>query len=106
MDVNGDTLELYARPYFLKLVLPGNIIEDGRERSEYDASTQLLNIKLPKENPGEIFQGLELLTTLMAPAKHNVAGGTALVEVSIARLIPCRAVLVFARRLWLVVAEP
>jgi hypothetical protein len=32
-----------------RLELPGNIIEDGRERSEYDASTQLLQIKLPKE---------------------------------------------------------
>jgi len=82
LDVNGDTLELYARPYFLKLVLPGNIVEDGREHSQYDASTQLLNIKLPKENPGEIFQGLELLTTLMAPsAKPKATGGAAMVEV-------------------------
>jgi len=82
LDINGDTLELYARPYFLRLVLPGNIIEDGREYSEYDVDSQLLKIKLPKENPGEIFQGLELLTTLLPAAgpKKEMGGSRPLIE--------------------------
>ncbi|KAH0630246.1 hypothetical protein JD844_013041, partial [Phrynosoma platyrhinos] len=34
----GMEFKFYAKPYFLRLVLPGRIVEDGREKATYDDS--------------------------------------------------------------------
>lgn len=38
-----------SRPYFLRLHLPGPVIEDGREHSAFDWSTNELKISIPKK---------------------------------------------------------
>ncbi|XP_078728571.1 protein SHQ1 homolog isoform X2 [Lampetra fluviatilis] len=35
--IDGHDFKFYAKPYFLRLNLPGRIIEDGREKASYDA---------------------------------------------------------------------
>lgn len=52
-------------PYFLKLELPGNVLDDDRANASYDISSGFVHIKFPKETPGEVFPDLDLLTTLL-----------------------------------------
>ncbi|XP_042307636.1 protein SHQ1 homolog isoform X3 [Sceloporus undulatus] len=68
----GTEFKFYAKPYFLRLVLPGRIVEDGREKATYDDSG-IFTIRLPKETPGEKFDGLDMLTALLAPTKSRSA---------------------------------
>ncbi|XP_044307702.1 protein SHQ1 homolog isoform X2 [Varanus komodoensis] len=68
----GKEFKFYAKPYFLRLVLPGRIVEDGRETASYD-DTGIFTIRLPKETPGEVFEGLDMLTALLAPRKSRSA---------------------------------
>jgi hypothetical protein len=59
------TTRLMCR-YFLRLRLPGEVVEDGRESCRYDTDTGVVTARLPKLVPGEQFEGLDLLTTLLA----------------------------------------
>ncbi|XP_053234152.1 protein SHQ1 homolog [Podarcis raffonei] len=68
----GKEFKFYAKPYFLRLALPGRIVEDGREKASYD-DTGVFTIHLPKEVPGENFDGLDMLTALLAPKKSRSA---------------------------------
>ncbi|KAJ7317019.1 hypothetical protein JRQ81_003181 [Phrynocephalus forsythii] len=68
----GREFRFYAKPYFLRLILPGRTVEDGREKATYD-DTGIFTIQLPKEVPGEKFEGLDMLTALLAPKKSRSA---------------------------------
>uniref|UniRef100_H3B2P9 Protein SHQ1 homolog n=2 Tax=Latimeria chalumnae TaxID=7897 RepID=H3B2P9_LATCH len=65
--IDGEDFKFYAKPYFLRLALPGRIVEDGREKATYDADKGIFTIKVPKETPGQYFEGLNMLTALLAP---------------------------------------
>lgn len=69
----GVDFKFYAKPYFLRLTLPGRIIENGSEQGSYDADKGLFTIQLPKETPGQHFEGLNMLTALLAPRKSRTA---------------------------------
>ncbi|NWV73484.1 SHQ1 protein, partial [Dasyornis broadbenti] len=70
----GEDFKFYAKPYFLRqLTLPGRIVEDGRERASYNTDEGTFTIQLPKEVPGQYFEGLDLLTSLLAPKKSRSA---------------------------------
>ncbi|NXU47120.1 SHQ1 protein, partial [Turnix velox] len=77
----GEDFKFYAKPYFLRqvvLTLPGRVVEDGREKASYDTDKGTFTIKLPKEIPGQYFEGLDMLTSLLAPKKSR--SGKPLVE--------------------------
>ncbi|KAJ7404922.1 Protein SHQ1 like protein [Willisornis vidua] len=61
----------YARPS--ELTLPGRIVEDGREKASYNTDEGTFTIRLPKEIPGQYFEGLDMLTSLLAPKKSRSA---------------------------------
>ncbi|GCC20463.1 hypothetical protein chiPu_0019023 [Chiloscyllium punctatum] len=65
--IDGVDFKFYAKPYFLRLTLPGKIVEDGRETALYNADAGSFTIKVPKETPEEYFEGLDMLTVLLAP---------------------------------------
>ncbi|XP_071982975.1 protein SHQ1 homolog [Engystomops pustulosus] len=65
--IDGDDFKFYAKPYFLRLTLPGRIVEDGRQKATYNADDGIFTVKVPKETPGQQFEGLNLLTSLLAP---------------------------------------
>uniref|UniRef100_UPI00398EDB02 protein SHQ1 homolog isoform X2 n=1 Tax=Pristiophorus japonicus TaxID=55135 RepID=UPI00398EDB02 len=65
--IDGVDFKFYVKPYFLRLTLPGKIVEDGREKASYDADAGTFTIKVPKETPAEDFAGLDMLTALLAP---------------------------------------
>uniref|UniRef100_A0A8C3JPX1 Protein SHQ1 homolog n=1 Tax=Calidris pygmaea TaxID=425635 RepID=A0A8C3JPX1_9CHAR len=74
----GEDFKFYAKPYFLRLTLPGRIVEDGREKASYNTDEGTFTIRLPKEIPGQYFEGLDMLTSLLAPKKSR--SGKPLVE--------------------------
>ncbi|XP_023229591.1 protein SHQ1 homolog isoform X1 [Centruroides sculpturatus] len=61
--------KFFSKPYFLRLNLPGKVIENGRESARYDCDKGSFVIHIPKLNHGENFEGLNLLTKLLAPTK-------------------------------------
>ncbi|XP_071191182.1 protein SHQ1 homolog [Salvelinus alpinus] len=65
--IDGDDFKFYAKPYFLRLTLPGKIVEDGREKATFDIVKGLFTLCVPKETAGEHFEGLQMLTSLLAP---------------------------------------
>lgn len=65
--IQGEHFKFYAKPYFLRLTLPGRIVEDGREQASFDIDKGLFTLHVPKETPEEHFEGLEMLTSLLAP---------------------------------------
>mmetsp|Transcript_1211 Transcript_1211/g.4351 ORF Transcript_1211/g.4351 Transcript_1211/m.4351 type:complete len:562 (+) Transcript_1211:30-1715(+) len=67
--VEEDLFKFFARPYFLRLVFPGRLVEDGREQAAYDLAAGLLTVRLPKATSGESFADLDLLTLLQAPSR-------------------------------------
>ncbi|PNJ25115.1 SHQ1 isoform 3 [Pongo abelii] len=69
----GSDFKFYAKPYFLRLTLPGRIVENGSEQGSYDADKGIFTIRLPKETPGQHFEGLNMLTALLAPRKSRTA---------------------------------
>ncbi|NXJ45543.1 SHQ1 protein, partial [Spizaetus tyrannus] len=70
----GEDFKFYAKPYFLRqLTLPGRIVEDGREKASYNTDKGTFTIQLPKEIPGQYFEGLDMLTSLLAPKKSRSA---------------------------------
>ncbi|KAM9759476.1 protein SHQ1 homolog isoform 2-T2 [Menidia menidia] len=65
--IDGTDFKFYAKPYFLRLTLPGRIVEDGREKAIFDVDKGLFTLRVPKETAGEHFEGLQMLTSLLAP---------------------------------------
>ncbi|XP_067092867.1 protein SHQ1 homolog isoform X1 [Osmerus mordax] len=65
--IDGDDFKFYAKPYFLRLTLPGKIVEDGREKGTFDIDKGLFTLRVPKLSAGEHFEGLQMLTNLLAP---------------------------------------
>lgn len=65
--VDGTDFKFFAKPYFLRLTLPGRIVEDGREKAKFDIDKGLFILRVPKETAGEHFEGLQMLTSLLAP---------------------------------------
>ncbi|XP_049589724.1 protein SHQ1 homolog [Syngnathus scovelli] len=65
--IDGTDIKFYAKPYFLRLTLPGRVVEDGREKATFDIDKGLFTVQIPKEIAGEHFEGLQMLTSLLAP---------------------------------------
>ncbi|TFK55236.1 SHQ1-domain-containing protein [Heliocybe sulcata] len=65
--VDDTLLTVHINPYFLRLNLPGRIVEDENSSADYNPSTGYLTITLTKEVKGEDFKDLDLLAKLLAP---------------------------------------
>lgn len=65
--IDGADFKFFAKPYFLRLCLPGRLVEDGREKATFDIDKGIFTVRVPKETAGEHFEGLQMLTSLLAP---------------------------------------
>lgn len=65
--IEGRSFKFHAHPYFLSLELPGEVVQDGRERAEFDRTANRVTVWIPKATSGEHFEGLDMLTRLMTP---------------------------------------
>ncbi|XP_046608655.1 protein SHQ1 homolog isoform X1 [Neodiprion virginianus] len=61
----------YSAPYYLRLNLPGKIVENDSSSGSYDAEKGDFTLRFSKVNKGEEFQNLDMITTLLAPPKKR-----------------------------------
>lgn len=75
-----EEFKFYSKPYYLRLHLPGKVVENGLESAKYESDNGTYVIHMPKQTPGEVFTGLDLLTKLLAPSP-KAAPARPLIEV-------------------------
>lgn len=67
VDVNGTNFTFSSNPYYLRLVLPGEIADTNDASCSYDIDKGDFTYTFPKVNKGEHFENLDMITTLLAP---------------------------------------
>lgn len=67
IDVDGENFLFVSSPYFLRLRLPGRIVENDKSKGSYTCDTGDFNLTFDKETPGEYFHNLDMITSLLAP---------------------------------------
>lgn len=63
--VDEDEFCFYSTPYYLRLHLPGSIVENGEEQCTYNEGA--FSLKFSKKVHGKFFDGLDMLTSLLTP---------------------------------------
>lgn len=71
-------IRFYSKPYYLRLHLSNPVVEDGREEVKYEADRYCFTAKIPKQNSGEVFEGLDMLTKLLTPPGETSAESPAI----------------------------
>lgn len=63
-----DNLFIFSlHPYYLRLRFPANLVDDEeRSKTEYDLATGEIKARIAKQNKGETFPDLDMLTMLLA----------------------------------------
>ncbi|KAJ1917260.1 hypothetical protein H4219_003290 [Mycoemilia scoparia] len=72
-DVQGSQFKFHAKPYYLRLELPGNVVEDEDSTASFDVGKGCVEVRLTKATPGEHFPDLDLITKLLA-TKSQIHG--------------------------------
>lgn len=67
IHVDENFFSVHIAPYFLRLTLPHNVLEDDSSSARYDPSSGYLTVTLTKEVKGQDFPDLDLLAKLLAP---------------------------------------
>ena len=65
--MDEDEFRFYSKPYYLRLHLPGEVIENEDASASWEAESNSFVVKCPKKNEGEHFSGLDMLTDLLTP---------------------------------------
>ncbi|KAK9493748.1 SHQ1 protein-domain-containing protein [Lipomyces doorenjongii] len=85
LRADGDIFMFSLPPYYLRLHFSGSLVDDDRASASFDLETKSLAVKFPKENPGEEFSDLDLMTKLLArvgeKGQNDAAGGSSTSEV-------------------------
>ncbi|KAG7195172.1 uncharacterized protein KQ657_003696 [Scheffersomyces spartinae] len=74
MAVDDTRFVFSMTPYYLRLRLPYACIDDERSNATYDASNEVVAIKLPKAVKGQHFPDLDLSAKLLARAPPQKTG--------------------------------
>ncbi|KAK9500824.1 hypothetical protein O3M35_002014 [Rhynocoris fuscipes] len=69
--VEGSTLFFYSSPYYLRLHLPGEIIDDENQTGKYDSDKGEFSFILKKAIPNQYFKDLDLIGKLLVPQKKH-----------------------------------
>uniref|UniRef100_A0A0K2U9B7 Protein SHQ1 homolog n=1 Tax=Lepeophtheirus salmonis TaxID=72036 RepID=A0A0K2U9B7_LEPSM len=81
IHIEGEDFRFFSTPYYLRLHLSGNVIED---KGYYDADSNSFIVRAIKETPGEEFKGLDKITTLLTPShpdRKRISLGNGIQEV-------------------------
>ncbi|KAI1297287.1 Protein SHQ1 -like protein [Halotydeus destructor] len=81
IDFYDEDFKFFAHPYYLRLHLPKQVVENGNEYAKWDVDTFMFNIRLPKKVPGEHFEGLDMLTQLLTVPESKKAKAIPKIEV-------------------------
>lgn len=78
--VEDETFIFFCKPYYLRLNLPGRILDNDNRKSSFNADTGEFDLTYPKAIPGEHFKDLDLITKLLCP-KVEVTEGSRKIDV-------------------------
>ncbi|WKY04970.1 hypothetical protein Q1695_005739 [Nippostrongylus brasiliensis] len=66
----GDDIFMFsAPPYYLRVHLPREVVDDNTGTAKYDSSLGEFTVRVPKKNVGENFPGLDMICELLNPQK-------------------------------------
>ncbi|KAL8577919.1 hypothetical protein ACOMHN_011915 [Nucella lapillus] len=65
--IEDEVVIFHSKPYYLRLHLPGRVLDDEKNGATYDADKGTYTAKIGKETKGEVFEGLDMLTKLLTP---------------------------------------
>lgn len=71
LTVNGDTIIFYCSPYYLRLHLPGQVIENEADEGKYNCDNQEFLFSFLKANKNEHFPDLDMIGKLLVPKKKH-----------------------------------
>ena len=70
--IQDENVCFYSKPYYLRLHLPKRVKDDDDENvARYDVDKGTFTAKIAKENKGEMFEGLDMLTKLLTPPEAD-----------------------------------
>ncbi|CAG9794815.1 unnamed protein product [Diatraea saccharalis] len=67
IDIDGENFLFVSSPYFLRLRLPGRIVDNDSSKGSYTCDSGDFSLTFDKETPGEYFENLDMITSLLAP---------------------------------------
>ncbi|EEZ98184.1 protein SHQ1 homolog [Tribolium castaneum] len=67
VTVDDDIFIFYTSPYYLRLHLPGRLVEDNFSESSFDSDSGQFSFTIKKAIDGEHFPDLDLITKLLTP---------------------------------------
>lgn len=65
VSVEENIFIFYCKPYYLRLELPGNILDNEQSHSSFDTDNGTFEFSYEKENPTEEFRDLEFITKFL-----------------------------------------
>lgn len=67
--IDGKSFSFYIKPYLLRLNFPEPLVDDERATATYEPTDNngTVTVRIPKEEPGLVFEDLDLLTKLKQP---------------------------------------
>ncbi|KHN78421.1 Protein SHQ1 -like protein [Toxocara canis] len=73
IEYDGRMFLFSSSPYFLRLHLTADVVQNDNSTAEYDADKGTFMIKVPKKTKGEHFTNLDMITELLRPQKKPTA---------------------------------
>uniref|UniRef100_A0A915LSA7 Protein SHQ1 homolog n=1 Tax=Meloidogyne javanica TaxID=6303 RepID=A0A915LSA7_MELJA len=70
-----------ATPYFLRLFLTGDVVDDETGTVEYNSEKEEFTICIPKKSKGEFFPRLEMLSELIKPQQQQLPTAKSPIEI-------------------------
>lgn len=74
MAVTGDVFVFLLPPYYLRLHMPGELVDDERATARYDSGSETIVVTLPKAQEGQVFEDLDLTSKLLTNPAAPAAG--------------------------------
>ncbi|XP_073974072.1 protein SHQ1 homolog isoform X1 [Rhodnius prolixus] len=71
--VNRNLIFFYSSPYYLRLHLPGELVDDENQTGKYDSDKGEFTFILKKMDENQHFEDLDLIGKLLAPTKKHQA---------------------------------
>nr|CAH7752922.1 unnamed protein product [Callosobruchus chinensis] len=65
-EVDDNTFLFFCKPYYLRLHLPGNIVDNDNRKSSFDSDALAFSFTYEKAIPGEHFKDLDFITKFLA----------------------------------------
>ncbi|KAL6739604.1 hypothetical protein Aduo_013038 [Ancylostoma duodenale] len=69
IEYADDIFMFSAPPYYLRVHLPREVMDDNSGTANYDSTLGEFTVRVPKKNHGENFPGLDMITELLNPQR-------------------------------------